>query len=45
MATIFESKNFIVESFETPHIDRDDGGHLKIYPKKRTIDRQHLDAD
>ncbi len=39
---IYESKNFIVESAEHPHIDRDDGGHIKIYPKVRFLDRQQL---
>jgi diadenosine tetraphosphate (Ap4A) HIT family hydrolase len=34
MALIYETNNFIVEAFEKPHIDRDDGGHIKIYPKK-----------
>lgn len=42
MPTIYESKNFIVEAIENPHIDRDDGGHIKIYPKVRTTDRQNL---
>ncbi|MFH1649864.1 MAG: hypothetical protein ABIA93_04910 [Candidatus Woesearchaeota archaeon] len=44
MALIYESENFIVESFETPHVDRDDGGHIKIYPKVKVLDRQHLSA-
>ena len=42
MALIFESKNFIVESAEKPHIDRADGGHIKIFPKVRYTDRQQL---
>lgn len=42
MAKIFETENFIVESHERPHIDRNDGGHIKIYPKIRILDRQHL---
>lgn len=33
MAYIYETKNFLVESFETPHITRTDGGHIKIFPK------------
>jgi diadenosine tetraphosphate (Ap4A) HIT family hydrolase len=42
MALIYESDNFVVEAFETPHVDRDDGGHIKIYPKVKVLDRQHL---
>lgn len=42
MAVIYQSKNFIVESVENPHIDRNDGGHIKIYPKIKVIDRQQL---
>ncbi len=33
MAYIYETKNFLVESFETPHVTRTDGGHIKILPK------------
>jgi diadenosine tetraphosphate (Ap4A) HIT family hydrolase len=42
MAIIYESENFIVEAFEKPHVDRDDGGHIKISPKIRVADRQQL---
>jgi len=42
MALIYETKNFIVESFDTPHVDRNDGGHIKIYPKKEIFDRTEL---
>ena len=42
MAMIYESENFFVEAVDKPHIDRDDGGHIKIYPKVRTLDRQQL---
>lgn len=42
MAIIYESENFIVEAVEKPHVDRDDGGHIKIYPKVRLLDRQQL---
>lgn len=43
MAIIYESKNFIVEAFEhPPHIDRNDGGHVMITPKKRVSDRLQL---
>jgi diadenosine tetraphosphate (Ap4A) HIT family hydrolase len=39
---IYQTKNFIVESFETPHVDRDDGGHIKIYPKIDITDRSEM---
>ncbi len=42
MTSIFESENFIVEAVQRPHVDRDDGGHIKISPKIRLLDRQHL---
>jgi len=42
MAIIYQTKNFIVEAVEKPHVDREDGGHIKIYPKVRLLDRQHL---
>ena len=34
MAKIYETKNFIVESHEKPEVDRTEGGHIKISPKK-----------
>ena len=42
MAMIYTSENFLVEAVEKPHVDRDDGGHIKIYPKVRILDRQQL---
>lgn len=42
MSLIFETENFTVEAMRTPHIDRDDGGHIIIIPKVRVLDRQHL---
>jgi diadenosine tetraphosphate (Ap4A) HIT family hydrolase len=39
---VFATKNFVVESSETPHVDRNDGGHLVIVPKVKILDRQHL---
>ena len=42
MALIYESPHFVVESFDPPHVDRDDGGHIKIDPKVRVSDRQQL---
>lgn len=42
MSNIYESENFIVESLDKPHIDRDDGGHVMISSKVRIIDKQQL---
>ena len=42
MAIIFESENFVVEAADKPHVDREDGGHIKISPKTRVVDRQDL---
>lgn len=39
---IYASENFFVEAVEKPHVDRDDGGHIKICPKVRILDRQQL---
>lgn len=44
MPRIHESKNFIVDAVDEPHIDRKDGGHIQIYPMVRTLDRQRLPA-
>jgi diadenosine tetraphosphate (Ap4A) HIT family hydrolase len=42
MALIYETEDFIVEAPEKPHITRADGGHIKIKPKERLVDRQSL---
>ncbi|NTW14902.1 MAG: hypothetical protein HGA38_00860 [Candidatus Moranbacteria bacterium] len=42
MALVYESDNFILESHETPEIDRLEGGHLKISPKTPVEDRSCL---
>ena len=42
MSLIYQTDNFIVEAPEKPHVDRDDGGHIKISPKERLVDRQDL---
>ncbi len=44
MVLIYESKNFIVESHDKPEIDRKEGGHIKISPKKNYSDRTELNA-
>lgn len=42
MAFIYETKNFIVEAPDKPHITRTDGGHIKITPKIKVLDRTEL---
>ena len=42
MAIVFETDNFQVTAPEKPHIDRDDGGHLRIAPKIPIEDRTKL---
>lgn len=42
MALIYETENFMVESHERPEVDRLDGGHIKISPKKPIVDRTKL---
>ncbi len=42
MSIIYQTNKFIVEAPEKPHVDRNDGGHIKIYPKERLADRQAL---
>lgn len=42
---IYQSKNFIVEAPEHPHVDRTDGGHIRIKPIKKVLDRQALSRD
>lgn len=38
MANIYETENFIVEAVGQPHVIREDGGHIKIYPKVRKLE-------
>ena len=42
MAYIYETSNFIVESFDTPHVSREDGGNLRILPKEKIENRTKL---
>ncbi|MFH1802001.1 MAG: hypothetical protein ABH864_00955 [archaeon] len=42
MTLIYETENFKIDAVEKPHVDRDEGGHIKIYPKIRLINRQQL---
>jgi diadenosine tetraphosphate (Ap4A) HIT family hydrolase len=42
MAEIYKVKNFIVEAPEKPHVTRVDGGHIKITPTEKVVDRTRL---
>jgi diadenosine tetraphosphate (Ap4A) HIT family hydrolase len=42
MVLIHETGNFVVEAFDTPHVTRTDGGHIKIYPKERILSRTDM---
>ena len=42
MAIIYETENFLLESHEKPELDRLEGGHAKISPKKKLEDRSQL---
>lgn len=44
MATIYETKNFLITSAERPkiYVDRSDGGHMYIKPKFQVRDRTQL---
>lgn len=44
MALIFETENYTIEAEDHPLIDRNDGGHITINPKKRVSERQQLTA-
>ncbi len=45
MTLIHETENFLIDAIKRPHIDRDDGGHIIIYPKVRVDDRQQLSRE
>ncbi len=42
MSLIYDSKNFTVEAVDNPLVDRRDGGHIVINPRKRVVDLQAL---
>jgi hypothetical protein len=37
MAIIYESENFIVESYEKPLVSREEGGHIRLIAKDKNI--------
>lgn len=44
MSLIFETENFTVESADRPYVSREEGGHIRIIIKDRTItDRTKLE--
>lgn len=45
MLEIYQTKNFIVEAANKPHITRTDGSHIKIYPKVKILDRTKLSPE
>lgn len=45
MALIWQTKNFTVESHDSPEVGRLDGGHIVIHPKVKVEDRTKLPAD
>jgi len=45
MALIYETKNFTIDSKDRPEVDRLEGGHIIINPKKTLEDRQQLSPE
>lgn len=45
MAKIYETKHFIVEASEKPHVDRNDGGHIRLFPKNKVLDRMAFSSE
>ena len=43
MVIFYETKNFIVETRDHPHVSRIDGGHIVIRPRKDVLNRWDLD--
>lgn len=39
---IYQNNNYKIVAVELPHISRGDGGHIKIIPKERVVDRTQL---
>lgn len=42
MPVIFETTHFIVAGHDTPHHDRNNGGHAKVYPKQKFSNRSEM---
>ena len=43
MALIYETENFQVKAADKPHVDREDGGHIVIAPKRKIVARTELE--
>ncbi len=41
MSLIYQTDNLLVEAPEAPHVDRDDGGHIKLALKKDWLIGKH----
>jgi diadenosine tetraphosphate (Ap4A) HIT family hydrolase len=42
MAHIYETKYFTVESHPKPFVSREEGGHIRLFPKRKVSDRTKL---
>lgn len=42
MLKVFETENFVIEQLDKPHISKIDGGHIRICPKQKVVDRTKL---
>lgn len=42
---IYETENFEVKAALKPHVTRNDGGHIVIFPKVRVLDRTKLSPE
>lgn len=45
MTLIYKTKNFTIDSKDRPEVDRLEGGHIVINPKKTVEDRQQLSPE
>lgn len=42
MALVYESENFTIETADRPFVSREEGGHIRIWPKVKVSDRTKL---
>ena len=45
MALIYQTDNFTIESADQPFVSREEGGHIRIFPKIPVPDRTTLSAE
>ena len=43
MSLIYETENYKVDAVDKPLVDREDGGHIVVVPKRRVVDRTQLE--